>query len=103
MLQRLILTFTLVLMFGLGQQGAAAHEISHFADINTSSQQRDKGSHSKLCEKCLSYSGITSALNVSHFAPPLLASSFEHVAFNSANHLSHTLLPYSARGPPSFS
>jgi len=100
MLRRLILTFALAFMFGLGQQGAAVHEISHYADVNPSSQQQDKAPHSPLCEKCLSYSGMASALGASHYTPPTLASSFELFTYHSSNHHSPTLAAYSARAPP---
>ena len=100
MLRRVILTFALALLFGLGQQGAVVHEISHYADISSSSQQQDKAPHSPLCEKCLSYSGMASALGVSHYMPPTLAAGFEPYTYHSSNHLSHTSAAYSARAPP---
>lgn len=88
-------------MFGLGQQGAVVHEISHYTDeVNPSSQQQDKAPHSQLCEKCLSYSGMASALGVSHYAPPALATRFESFTYRSSNHLSRTSAAYSARAPP---
>ena len=102
MLRRLILTLVLAFMFGLGQQGAAVHEISHYADINPSSQQQDKAPHSPLCEKCLSYSGMASAVGVSHYAPPMLTAGFEPFSYHSSNHLSPISAAYSARAPPVF-
>ena len=100
MLRRLILTFMLALLFGLGQQGAVVHEISHFADINSSSQQQDKAPHSPLCEKCLSYSGLASALGVSYFMPPTMAAGFEPYVYYSSTRLGLTSAVYSARAPP---
>lgn len=98
MLRRLILTFALALVFGLGQMGAAVHEISHYANLNPASQKQ--APHSEVCAQCLSYSNLTNALSVSYFAPPTLALAFEAALFNASNHYSLTLSPYSARAPP---
>ncbi|MFA6178004.1 MAG: hypothetical protein WC696_00145 [Candidatus Methylopumilus sp.] len=100
MLRRLILSFSLIFLFALGQQGAVLHEISHYADINPSSQQQDKAPHSSVCDKCLSYGELASALSVSYFAPPILTAGYELTAFSSSNHPSNTLLSYLARAPP---
>ena len=52
MLRRYLLSFCLVLLFALGQHGAAVHEISHLADLAPTSQQQDKAPHSPVCDKC---------------------------------------------------
>jgi len=100
MLRRLILSFSLIFLFALGQQGAVLHEISHYAEVNPSSQQQDKAPHSSVCDKCLSYGELASALSVHYFAPPILAAGYELTAFSSSSHPSNTLLSYLARGPP---
>jgi hypothetical protein len=91
MLRRLILSFALAVMLAFGQQGAAVHEISHYADLAPSQQQ------------CLSYGKLTSAVGVSSFQPPSLAGDFALHAIEHASHDSLTQLHYSARAPPSLS
>lgn len=102
MLRRLILTFALALVFGLGQIGAAVHEISHYADLSPASQKQkqDQAPHSEVCGQCLTYSSLANALSVSHFIPPALAAGFEAALFNAGSYQSSTLTPYSARAPP---
>jgi hypothetical protein len=98
MLRRLILSFTLALVFGLGQMGAAVHEISHYADLSPTSQKQ--APHSEVCNQCLSYSNLANALDVGHCTPPTLAAGFEAAFFNASSHQSPALTPYSARAPP---
>jgi hypothetical protein len=100
MLRRVILTFALALLFGLGQQGAMVHEISHYADLAPLSQQQDKAPHSSVCDKCLVYGELANALTVSHFSPLLLATAYEPIQYTAAKHLSSPLYAYSARAPP---
>ncbi len=100
MLRRLILTFALALVFGLGQMGAATHEISHYANLNPASQKQDQAPHSEVCGQCLSYSNLANALSASYFTPPSLATGFEAALFNTSSHHSPTLTSYSARAPP---
>lgn len=102
MLRRLILTFTLTLVFGLSQMGAAVHEISHYADLSPTSQKQkqDQAPHSEICGQCLTYSSLANALSVSYFTPPTLTAGFEAALFNTSSHHSPTLTPYPARAPP---
>ncbi len=100
MLRRLILTFALTLVFGLGQMGATVHEISHYADLNPASQKQDQAPHSPVCDQCLSYSNLANALGVSCFTPPALTAGFEPALFSTSSHDSLILTPYSARAPP---
>jgi len=102
MLRRLILTFALAFVFGLGQMGAAVHEISHYADLSPASQKQkqDQAPHSEVCGQCLSYSNLANALGVSYFTPPTLAAGFEPALFSASSHNSPTLSPYFARAPP---
>lgn len=104
MLRRLFLTFALVFLFATGQQGAVVHEISHYSEYSGSlapnSPQQDKSSHSPVCDKCLSYGELASALAV-HFAlPPALLASYEPSLYANKHSLNRTYLPYSARAPP---
>jgi hypothetical protein len=106
MLRRLIPTLALALMFGLSQQGAVLHELSHLDDINPSSQRQDKDGkapHSHFCEKCVSFSALTGAVGVHYVAPSLLATSFESCGYRSSSYSALTFLSYAARAPPAFS
>jgi hypothetical protein len=100
MLRRLILSFALAVMFAFGQQGAAVHEISHYADLAPSQQQQDKAPHTSACDQCLSYGKLTSAVGVCSFQPPSLAGDFALHAIEHASHDSLTQLHYAARAPP---
>ncbi len=102
MLRRLVLTLALALVFGLGQMGAAMHEISHYANLNPSSQKQkqDQTPHSEVCGQCLSYSNLANALSVSYFIPLTRTVGFEAAFFNTPSHHSPALTSYSARAPP---
>lgn len=100
MLRRIILSFTFALLFTLGQQGAAIHEISHYADLTPASDQQDQAPHSPVCDKCLSYGELAHALGVQDFSLPLPAASFEAAVYTGSSHFSASLRPYSARAPP---
>lgn len=114
MFRRLLLTFSLIVSFGLAQIGAVTHEISHYADANAQSQQQDfnksadqsndkssPASHSHTCEKCVGYAELGGAISSSHIALSLantqnLLSSSHLQSFSATK--SRT---YSARAPPS--
>ena len=102
MLRRFLLSISLVFLFALGQQGAVLHEISHYSDISQNSQRpSNKAPHSSsVCDKCISYGELASALAVSAFATPLLAAGYVAIAYNSDSHSVATLPSYSARAPP---
>ncbi len=102
MLRRLILTFALALLFGLGQQGVIVHEISHYADLVPQSQKQDKTPHSPVCEQCLSHSALANAVDTGGFSPALLNAVHEAILHaNAAVRSNPPLYAYSARAPPS--
>ena len=101
MLRRLILTLTLAFLFGLGQQGALVHQLSHLDDLAPASQQQDKSAHS-VCDECLSYSVFAFALGTEHFKPFLAEYAFEPPVHLQAKHSNRTLPTYQARAPPQF-
>jgi hypothetical protein len=101
MLRRLILTLTLVFLFGLGQQGAIVHQLSHLDDLASSSHQQDKSAHS-VCDECLSHSVIAFALDVAPFKPFIAASAAEPFFYLAVQSANPTLLSYQARAPPLF-
>lgn len=101
MLRRLLFTLSLVLLFGLGQQGAAAHAVSHLADWQ--GQQQDKSSHNQTCDKCVVYAQLGGAMpSAGHVLPP---ADGQHVTAAARQYTldSLTPLPYSARAPPTHS
>ena len=100
MLRRLILSFALAVLFALGQQGAAMHEISHYAELAPSQQQQDKAPHTSACDQCLSYGKLTSAVAVASFLPLALTGDFALHAIEHASHDNLTRPPYAARAPP---
>lgn len=101
MFRRLILTLTLVFLFGLGQQGVIAHQISHLDDLAPHSQQQDQTAHS-VCDQCLHFSGLAYALVASQFFSVVSKPGFEQPAYEVANRSSLTLPSYHARAPPQF-
>lgn len=101
MLRRLILTLSLVLLFGFGQQGAAVHAVSHLADWQ--GQQQDKSGHSQACDKCVVYAQLGGAMpSAGHVLPP---ADGQHVTYDARLDTldSFNPLPYSARAPPAHS
>lgn len=106
MLRKLFLTFALVFLFAMGQQGALVHEISHYADLGSglapASQQQDKAPHSPACDKCFSYGELANALAVSDFVVPEIAGANTPIAAVTGQLLNHNSSPYSARAPPRF-
>ena len=99
MFSRLLLTLTLVLLFALGQQGAAMHAVSHLVD----SQQQEKSGHGTVCEQCVTHAKLGHALPSAVFAPPIIVQT--HAAppqlfcRGDSTHLSF----YAARAPPEHS
>ncbi len=100
MLRRLLLIFSLISVFGLGQQGAAAHAISHWADEQNQSQQNKKDHHLSFCDKCVVYAALDSAADSNPIAfAPQAADRFH---FNAAgtHRSSNRAHYYAARAPP---
>ena len=125
MLRRLLLTFSLIVSFGLAQIGAVTHEISHYADAVEQSQQQDYSkndvlhignrtaknttnnagknnptTHGHTCEKCVGYAELGGAISSSHIA--LLLTSTSNVISHSQLQSFSATKPrtYSARAPP---
>ena len=122
MLRRLLLTFSLIVSFGLAQIGAVTHEISHYADASTLNQQQDysetnadnstakntansagknnPATHGHTCEKCVGYAELGGAISSSHIA--LLLTSTSNVISHSQLQSFSATKPrtYSARAPP---
>jgi len=102
MLRRMFLILTLALLFSLGQQGAAMHAISHYADLQE--QQQDQAPHgTAACEKCVVYAGLSGAAPSTAFILPV--SNGEHIRGGELSPAVDSLsaVPYSARAPPAYS
>lgn len=100
MLRRLLLTFALVFLFGLGQQEAAVHAISHFADWQENQQQDNKSHHAPTCDKCVTYAELGSAVGSQPFALPALQHRYHQHAWQEASAGCAPTAAYSARAPP---
>jgi hypothetical protein len=102
MLRRLFLILTLAFLFGLGQQGAAMHAISHYADAQEQ-QHQDKQTHSTAaCEQCVAYANLVGAVPSSAFLLPPCTGTHVTVAAQAVTADAFYLLAYSARAPPVF-
>lgn len=101
MLQRLLLVFSLIFLFGLGQQGALTHAIGHLSDVQQHDQpQQDKSHHSPACDKCVVYAELGNTVSSTVFLLPSLPQTFRLVATPAIHAGSVSRQPYSARAPP---
>lgn len=101
MLRRLLLILTLAFLFGLGQQGAAMHALSHYADLQE--QQQDKTHSSAACDKCVVYAELAGAVPSAAYVLP--SGTQSHVLFASQTFTTATPThpAYAARAPPLYS
>jgi len=101
MLRRLFLVLSLVLLFGLGQQGAAVHAISHLADgPQRESQQDKKAHHLSFCDKCVAYAALDSVAGTNRVAlSSLVGHQILFIAGETQNSFTHAH-HYAARAPP---
>lgn len=99
--RRLSLWLLLSLLLVIAQQGAVAHEISHYVDYLNQSQQNDKQSPAdKLCEKCLAFAQIAGAV---HAEPPVLALpalTYDYTPVAPVAVIAAEAPAYRSRGPP---
>ena len=102
MLHRAFLGLLLILLFGLGQQGALQHDISHYRDLAPSSQQNDKAPHSPVCDKCLAFAKLANGFASSDFTLPELPLQFCFYHAVPIRLDSTSRQAYSARAPPAF-
>ena len=92
--------FVLALLFA--QQGALAHSVSHFLSDEAPSQQDKPLPNSKVCDKCLAYTGISGALHSD--SPVIVLHDINDGLFATVAHcfLSLSFLAFSSRAPPVF-
>lgn len=101
MFRRLFLTLSLVFLFGLGQQGAAVHAISHFADEQGQSQPDNKAHHAAFCDKCVTYASLGSAIGSDSLAFIPQTDHQSHFIESGIRHFADHTHHYAARAPPS--
>ena len=92
--------FAVSLLFA--QQGALAHGVSHFLSDEAPLQQDNPLPHSKVCDKCIAYAGISGALHSD--IPIILLDGVGAGLSASVAHsfLSLFFLAFSSRAPPVF-
>ena len=99
MLRKTLLSVVFVLLFALVQAGIVTHEISHFQDIVSHSQQ-DKNTTSEHCAQCLTMAHADGAVPVSSFQS-LPAATQQHWSHDhSLDYFSSHRSVYAARAPP---
>ncbi len=100
MIRRYFLYFTFALLFGLTQQAAVTHEISHISDTQRSSQKQDKTTHLTFCEKCMSFGDLANSITSKRFSIALSDFNSDHTSQIILQNFSITHAVYSARAPP---
>jgi hypothetical protein len=101
MLRRLLLILSLVFLFGLSQQGAAVHAISHLADGQQSESQQDKKAHHlSFCDKCVAYAALDSVAGTNQIAFGSLDGHQVLFIASETQRLSTNTPYYAARAPP---
>jgi hypothetical protein len=96
--RRLSLWLLLSLLLVFAQQGAVAHEISHYGDGQ--SQGSKQSPADKFCEKCLTFAQIAGAV---HAEPPVLALAlltYDYIPQAPAAVIAAEAPAYRSRDPP---
>ena len=108
MLNRLIVTFVLIVSFGLAQIGAVQHRIYHYTDVVSQNQQQDSEKnnqkdhpqHKQVCEKCISYAELSNILQNANIAIAAFVSSNLNINTYSQTPSHLKLTTNTARAPP---
>jgi len=100
MLRRLLLVLSLAFLFGLAQQGAAVHAISHLADWPEHTHQDKDSPHAPVCEKCVVYAQLGNAVGSVHIVHGLQSNHEAIPAPTQSLRYSNHHNPYAARAPP---
>jgi hypothetical protein len=102
MLRRLLPIIALVLLFGLGQQAATVHAISHLTDAQTRQDSGDqKGTHLSFCDKCVVYAALGSAVDSHALHIAVIAAPRSLFLDSSIRRFAAPSLHYAIRAPPS--
>jgi len=103
MLKRTFMVFLLPLLFLFAQHGAVTHEISHYSEQAPLTQQKQQSPHSPICDKCVAYGEMASALDAPSFHVPVLAIITIQVDGYQYIQSHHVVVSYQARAPPTIS
>ena len=103
MLKRTIIIFLLPLLFIFSQQVAITHEISHYGESAPLTQSKDSSKHSSVCDKCVAYGEMASALDSPSFHIPVIPTISNQIDGYQYTQSRHVVFSYQARGPPLFS
>lgn len=100
MLKRNFINFVLPLLFLFAQHGAVTHEISHYSEQAPLTQQKKQTPHSPICDKCIAYGEMASALDAPIFHIPVVSIIAIQVDGYEFNQSRHVVVSYQARAPP---
>jgi hypothetical protein len=103
MLKRIFMTFLLPLLFLFAQHGAVTHEISHYSEQAPLTQQKQQTPHSPICDKCVAYGEMASALDAPSFHIPVVSIIAIQVDGYEFTQSRHVVVSYQARAPPTIS
>lgn len=103
MLKRTFMTFLLPLLFLFAQHGAVTHEISHYSEQAPLTQQKQQTPHSPICDKCVAYGEMASALDAPSFHIPVIPTIAIQIDDYQYTRSRHFVVSYQARAPPLFS
>ncbi len=103
MLKRTFMTFLLPLLFLFAQHGAVTHEISHYSEQAPLTQQKQQTPHSPICDKCVAYGEMASALDAPSFHIPVIPIIAIQIDDYQYTRSLHVVVSYQARAPPLFS
>jgi hypothetical protein len=98
---RLFRSLFVPLLLVIAQQGAALHELSHYAPTQTTGDSKKQAPRGDICELCLAFAQIGSAAPSQAVVAPLLAGLSHELVPVSPVHLEVAQLPAErSRGPP---
>jgi len=99
MLQRTILILSLLFLFAVGQQGVAAHEISHFSEQDAS-QQNSKSHQATFCDQCAAYAALGGAVGSASLPNQAVALQYHFLSIIEPQPIVVFQVFCSARAPP---
>ncbi|MEY3650847.1 MAG: hypothetical protein RLZZ351_212 [Pseudomonadota bacterium] len=103
MFKRTFMSFLLPLLFLFAQHSAVTHEITHYSEQAPLTQQKQQAPHSLICDKCVAYGEMASALDSPSFHIPVIPTIAIQVDGYQYTQSRHVVVSYQARAPPLFS
>jgi hypothetical protein len=101
MLQRVLIHFSLILLFAFTQMGVATHSISHLA--NSNEQQQDQNNTEHQCGQCISLTHAADVNLTQSFNFTVTPAEYIFVANELSGVATALSFSYSARAPPQYS